>query len=165
MNWTTSLKWRAIFVCGTSSNFSPLYLIPKGLEGKVDYLKPYNRGVTEISNVCITGWNWSCFNLLVELLVGIDSPALLSLRSVENMGHPHLWDKHSYWIMGHWDWSNWLVTQVGRTNNRQWRHWSHMGVIKVGHRSWTHTGWSMILLVTHGGHSGGSTQLHGANGL
>ena len=31
MNWTTSLKWRAMFVCGTSSSFSPLYLIPKGL--------------------------------------------------------------------------------------------------------------------------------------
>ena len=57
MNWTTSLKWRAIFVCGTSSNFSPLYLIPKGLEGKVDYLKlyMYNRAVTGISIVCITG--------------------------------------------------------------------------------------------------------------
>ena len=31
MNWTTSLKWRAMLVCGTSSSFSPLYLIPKGL--------------------------------------------------------------------------------------------------------------------------------------
>ena len=169
MNWTTSLKWRAIFVCGTSSNFSPLYLIPKGLEGKADYLKPYNRDVTRIPNVCILNW-------MKLILLQLTCRTSRWYRQFRFVVPPQCWEHGSPPPLGHTqlldNGSLRLVKLVGHTGGSH-KELSvtplvtHGGVIQVGHRSWTHTGWSrsVILLVTHGGHSGGSTQLHGANGL
>ena len=157
MNWTTSLKWRAIFVCGTSSNFSPLYLIPKGLEGKVDYLKPYNGNVTGIPNVCILNWmklillqltcrtsRWyrqsrfvvppQCWEhgspppLGQTQLLDNGSPRLVKLVGHTGGSHKELSVTPLVTHGGSYRWD----TEVEHTQDGQWYCWSHSWVIQVG---------------------------------
>ena len=138
MNWTTSLKWRAIFVCGTSSNFSPLYLIPKGLEGKVDYLKPDNRNVTGIPNVCILN--------RVKLI-------LLQLTCRTSR-----WYRLSRFVVPLQCWEHGSPPPLGQT---QLLDNGSLRLVKlVGHTGGSHKELSVTPLVTHGGHKGGTRKLN-----
>lgn len=58
-----------MLACGTSSSFSPLYLIPNGLDNFINEL---------------------LLLLLVELLIGVHGAAGLALRSVQHVGAANL---------------------------------------------------------------------------
>ena len=137
MNWTTSLKWRAIFVCGTSSNFSPLYLIPKGLEGKVDYLKPYNHDVTSIPIFCISNW-------MKLILLQLTCRTSRWYRQFRCVVPPQCWEHGSPPPLG----------QTQLLDNGSLR------LVKlVGHTGGSHKELSVTPLVTHGGHTVGTPKL------
>ena len=92
-----------MFVWGTSSSFSPLYLIPKGLwHYMVGNRNPYNCTTTTtlrklshsgIKNTVFANLTLGVKSSLVKLFIGIHCPTLLSFSRVEHMGHPHLGGK------------------------------------------------------------------------